>query len=85
MKRALVAFAAALAMGLVVPGLAVGPASAQAKAKAKVTKVAKGQKVCRSKQPTGAIKTWTCGQDQPCCVNHSFNLYTCGSQLLRCF
>ena len=41
-------------------------------------------KVCRSKRPDGSIKTWTCGADQPCCVNHTFSLYTCGSQLLKC-
>jgi hypothetical protein len=46
--------------------------------------LAKGQKVCRSRRPDGSIKTWTCRVDQPCCVNHYFNLYTCGSQLLKC-
>ena len=49
------------------------------------TKLAPGQKLCKSKQPSGSTKSWTCGQDQPCCVNHSMNLYTCGSQLLKCF
>lgn len=48
-------------------------------------KLAPGQKQCRSKLPDGSLKTWTCGSDQPCCVNHTFNLYTCGSQLLKCF
>ena len=48
-------------------------------------KLAPGQKLCKSKQPSGAIKSWTCGKEQPCCVNHSMNLYTCGSQLLKCF
>ena len=43
-----------------------------------------GQKQCRSKLPDGSVKTWTCGKDQPCCVNHTFGLYTCGSLLLRC-
>jgi len=49
-----------------------------------VRTVAKGQKVCRSRRSDGSIKTWTCRSDQPCCVNHFFNLYTCGSQLLKC-
>ena len=53
--------------------------------KAASTKLAPGQKQCRSKLPDGSVKTWTCGKDQPCCVSHSFNLYTCGSQLLKCF
>ena len=53
--------------------------------KTAATKLAPGQKLCKSKQPSGAIKSWTCGKDQPCCVNHSVNLYTCGSQLLKCF
>jgi len=44
----------------------------------------KNQKVCRSKRPDGSIKSWTCGVDQPCCVSHTFSLYTCGSQLLKC-
>ena len=44
----------------------------------------KNQKLCRSKKPDGAVKTWTCRRDQPCCVNHFFNLYTCGSQMLQC-
>jgi hypothetical protein len=47
-------------------------------------RLAKGQKLCRSKKPDGSVKTWTCGVDQPCCVNHFFSLYTCGSQLLKC-
>ena len=48
-------------------------------------KLAPGQKLCKSKQPSGATKSWTCGKEQPCCVNHTMNLYTCGSQLLKCF
>jgi hypothetical protein len=48
------------------------------------SKLEKNQKVCRSRKPDGSVKTWTCGTNQPCCVNHFFNLYTCGSQLLQC-
>lgn len=48
-------------------------------------KLEPNQKLCRSKQPDGAVKSWTCGKDQPCCVNHTLSLYTCGSQLLKCF
>ena len=44
----------------------------------------KNQKLCRSRKPDGTVKTWTCRRDQPCCVNHFFNLYTCGSQMLQC-
>ena len=58
---------------------------APAKTEARGAKLASGQKQCRSKLPDGSRKTWTCGSDQPCCVNHTFNLYTCGSQLLKCF
>lgn len=61
------------------------PAKKAAATKTAGTKLAPGQKLCKSKQPTGATKSWTCGKDQPCCVNHSMNLYTCGSQLLKCF
>ena len=43
-----------------------------------------GRKQCRSKRPDGTVKAWTCRSDQPCCVNHFFSLYTCGSQLLQC-
>ena len=43
-----------------------------------------GGKQCRSKKPDGTVKTWVCRSDQPCCVNHFFNLYTCGSQMLQC-
>jgi len=50
----------------------------------KSVRLAKNQKLCRSKRPDGSIKTWTCGAQQPCCVNHFFNLYTCGSELLKC-
>jgi hypothetical protein len=52
---------------------------------AKAPKLGPNQKQCRSKLPDGSIKTWTCGKDQPCCVSHTFGLYTCGSQLLKCF
>ncbi len=61
------------------------PAKKTAATKTATTKLAPGQKLCKSKQPAGTTKTWTCGNDQPCCVNHSMNLYTCGSQLLKCF
>ena len=62
-----------------------GAAKASPKKTAGAAKLAPGQKQCRSKLPDGSLKTWTCGSDQPCCVNHTFNLYTCGSQLLKCF
>jgi len=77
-KRAIVAFLAVLALALT--GVSA-PVYAQS---TKSLHLAKNQKLCRSKRPDGSIKTWTCGADQPCCVNHFFNLYTCGSQLLKC-
>jgi hypothetical protein len=77
-KRASVAFLAVLALALT--GVSA-PLHAQS---TKSLQLAKNQKLCRSKRPDGSIKTWTCGADQPCCVNHFFNLYTCGSQLLKC-
>ena len=61
------------------------PADAQGAKEPAKAKLTKSQKLCRSKKPDGSVKTWTCGTDQPCCVNHFFNLYTCGSQLLQCF
>ena len=61
------------------------PAKKSTATKTATKKLAPGQKLCKSKQPAGTTKTWTCGNDQPCCVNHSMNLYTCGSQLLKCF
>ncbi len=72
------------------PADAAKTAPKAAAKKAAPTKVAQAklgpnQKQCKSKQPSGAIKTWTCGKDQPCCVSHDLNLYTCGSQLLKCF
>jgi len=77
-KRAMIALLAASALALTaVPA----PLYAQSAAS---PRLAKNQKLCRSKRPDGSIKTWTCGADQPCCVNHFFNLYTCGSQLLKC-
>ena len=80
MTRTLLAVAAALSFALA----PVGISGAVAQEKAKVAKAGKDQKVCRSRQPSGNIKTWICRKDQPCCVSHTFNLYTCGSQLLRC-
>ena len=76
-KRSFVSIAAALALGLTAISV---PAYAQGAG----PRLAKGQKVCRSKMPNGKVKRWTCGASQPCCVNHTFNLYTCGSQLLQC-
>jgi hypothetical protein len=78
-KCAIVAFLATIALALT--GVSSDPLYAQSTAS---PRLAKNQKVCRSKRPNGSIKTWTCGADQPCCVNHTFNLYTCGSQLLKC-
>ncbi|MBO0740377.1 MAG: hypothetical protein J2P51_02980 [Hyphomicrobiaceae bacterium] len=77
-KRTIGAFLVALALALT--GVSA-PLNAQTTTS---VRAAKNQKVCRSKRPDGSIKTWTCGTDQPCCVNHFFNLYTCGSQLLKC-
>lgn len=48
-------------------------------------KLEPNQKLCRSKLPSGGVKSWTCEKDQPCCVNHTSSTYTCGSQLLKCF
>jgi hypothetical protein len=31
-----------------------------------------------------AMKTWRCGTDQACCVNHSMNLYVCSFAGLSC-
>jgi hypothetical protein len=78
-KCAIVAFLAAMALALT--GVSE-PLYAQSTASPRLSK--NHQKVCRSKRPDGSIKTWTCGADQPCCVNHTFSLYTCGSQLLKC-
>ena len=64
--------------------VAEGMASTRAQPTQAASKLGKNQKLCRSRKPDGSVKAWTCGADQPCCVNHFFNLYTCGSQLLKC-
>ena len=48
------------------------------------TAEAASQKVCKSKMPNGKIKSWRCGADQSCCVNHSMGLYVCGFPGLGC-
>ncbi len=45
---------------------------------------AAAQKVCKSKMPSGKIKSWRCGADQACCVNHDMGLYVCGFAGLGC-
>lgn len=42
-------------------------------------------KTCRSKLPSGKIKTWRCKANQPCCVNHTMSIYVCGSPIIGCF
>lgn len=50
-----------------------------------VTKAqAAGTKVCKSRMPTGKLKTWRCSTDQACCVNHDMGLYVCGFPGLGC-
>jgi hypothetical protein len=70
MLRALligVTFSAALSTAVVAQGQfgtlaeAKGPKIATEAA----SKVARNQKVCRSKKPDGTVKTWTCRTDQP--------------------
>jgi hypothetical protein len=75
---------AALAQGPLGAAADAARATTQTQVAEPAAKVGKGQKLCRSRRPNGSVKTWTCGADQPCCVNHTFNLYTCGSQLLKC-
>ena len=41
-------------------------------------------KTCKSKTPAGMVKTWRCGADQACCVNHTLGLYVCGFAGLGC-
>lgn len=41
-------------------------------------------KMCKSRLPSGKMKTWRCGTDQACCVNHSMGLYVCGFAGLGC-
>ena len=68
----------ALAVSLAVIKLgtsSVGVSSAEAAA---------AQKVCKSKMPNGKIKSWRCGADQACCVNHDLGLYVCGFPGLGC-
>lgn len=79
MKRALISLS--LALVLAVAGSAVfqvskGPESTAA--------IAASFKTCKSKLPSGKIKTWRCGADQACCVNHSLNMYVCGIPGLGC-
>jgi hypothetical protein len=53
----------------------VGISTAEAAAKTKM---------CKSKMPNGKIKSWRCGTDQACCVNHTMGLYVCGFAGLGC-
>lgn len=46
--------------------------------------IAAGAKTCKSKMPNGHIKTWRCGADQACCVNHDMGIYVCGFAGLGC-
>jgi hypothetical protein len=80
------AFSAALATATFAQGKfgTITEAKGSAMATEAASKLGKNQKLCRSRKPDGSVKTWTCGISQPCCVNHTFNLYTCGSQLLQC-
>jgi hypothetical protein len=41
-------------------------------------------KTCKSRTPAGKLKTWRCGADQACCVNHDLGLYVCGFAGLGC-
>ncbi len=43
-----------------------------------------GQKVCKAKTNAGKLKTWTCGNNQACCVNRALDLYVCGYPGLGC-
>lgn len=77
-----IAFALAAVLALVLsfnviqPGPAkVGFSAAEAAAK---------QKVCKSKLPSGKMKSWRCGADQACCVNHTMGTYVCGFAGLGC-
>lgn len=45
---------------------------------------AASQKVCKSKMPNGKVKSWRCGADQACCVNHDLGIYVCGIAGLGC-
>jgi hypothetical protein len=69
-----------LAAGMLALSLALGGMAATA-----TFAEAGSTKVCRYKLSTGKIKSWTCGKDQPCCASETFNLFTCGSQMLQCF
>lgn len=55
-----------------------GQAYAKSKGKPKL-------KTCRSRLPSGKIKTWRCKANQPCCVNHTMSIYVCGSPIIGCF
>ena len=82
MKRTILIVSLAL-FALVVSGPSqivpnAGEAVAQSKTKPKL-------KVCRSRLPSGKIKTWRCKANQPCCVNHTMSLYVCGSPIIGCF
>jgi hypothetical protein len=70
-----VAVGSAVSLAVIKTGTsAVGVTAAQAAA----------TKVCKSRLPNGKLKTWRCGTDQSCCVNHTMGLYVCGFPGLGC-
>jgi hypothetical protein len=79
MTRALVSLALAvvLAIGGSVAFDTVGGPTPAVAAK-------QGFKTCKSRTPAGKIKTWRCGTDQACCVNHDMGIYVCGFPGLGC-
>ncbi|KAB2913131.1 MAG: hypothetical protein F9K29_16860 [Hyphomicrobiaceae bacterium] len=68
--------------------LCLSPAALQAqqppKAKAAAPKVAKDEKVCRYKFPTGESRVWVCKKVEPCCAWDAIKYVKCGSTITGC-
>jgi hypothetical protein len=77
---------ACLLLGLIaVAALALAPATPLAQQAKTTVKAGKGEKVCRVKlKYTGAVRTWVCRKEQPCCVWHEINYVKCGSTTFGC-
>jgi hypothetical protein len=81
MIKLVVAIALAASVGVV-------SASAQDKpkaAKSSPTKLAKDEKLCKYRFPSGERREWVCKKVEPCCAWDAISYVKCGSTITGCF
>jgi hypothetical protein len=83
MTRVLAAAVLALSLAAV-PSALLAQDGKSKSAAAPAPKLAKDEKLCQYRFPSGEKRSWVCKKDQPCCAWDLISYVKCGSTITGC-